>query len=252
MQSKMNLSASLLLTIIASVQASFWPPEVAEKLAEARAAAKASRKLTNAVWWHETQEETVSEKPDNSPRMLKGKKDKKKPKTPKECSVISTRSTFPSSPMPFLKAWNMTESAIGENIVWDQDGVDDSFIAISVSTVVDEGPFINIRENSPFPQPPYYYPQYWSHVFTEVITYGNSTLTTSGTSSFVYALREFEIRPGEFVEMYLPTFSATATITGGTGDFVGAYGELTSLSCSVADYLNDEPCMVEGLLCIPK
>jgi len=258
MQSKMNLSAFLLLTIIASVQASFWPGEWGEELAAKMAAAKASRKLTtaNAVW-HEMLEETVSEKPDNSARMLKGKKDKKKkpkkPKVPKECTVVSAESSFPYTLQDAPEAWNMTESAIGENIVWERYG-DDGF-ATSVSTIVEEGPFIDVGEYKPLPLPPFYFPIYWNQVFTEVLSYGPSTLTSSGTSTHFWELKEIEdpFSGSGMITDWVPNFSATASITGGTGDFAGAYGEIKSLPCNIVDFIfNDVPCMVEGLVCIPK
>jgi len=251
----MNLSAFLLLTIIASVQARFWPGEWGEELAAKMAAAKASRKLTtaNAVW-HEMLEETVSEKPDNSARMLKGKKDKKKkpkkPKVPKECTVVSAESSFPYTLQDAPEAWNMTESAIGENLVWERFG---DGLATSVSTIIEEGPFIDATEYVPIPLPPMYLPMYWNHVFTEVLFYGPSTLTLSGTSTFSYELKEFEEPFYGMRTDWVPNFSATASITGGTGDLAGAYGELKSLPCNIVDYIyNDVPCMVEGLVCIPK
>mmetsp|Transcript_24774 Transcript_24774/g.31156 ORF Transcript_24774/g.31156 Transcript_24774/m.31156 type:complete len:231 (+) Transcript_24774:76-768(+) len=230
----MNRTVFLLLTVLASVQCSVWHQY--EQLAN-------MEKLF---------------KPDSadSERMLKAKKDKKKPKKPKKnCQTISVETSFPDT-LQFLELWNMTESEIGSNIVWTRYlSTDDAFGSItSVSTVIYEDEFIDYNEFYP-EFGPFYMPKAFSGLFTEVLTFDdNSTITTTGVDTFTLEVMDFSYPETDSTETdWIPTFSALGSVTGGTGQFAGAYGEIDSHPCNLVDaVINGIPCEVDINICIAK
>mmetsp|Transcript_24773 Transcript_24773/g.31153 ORF Transcript_24773/g.31153 Transcript_24773/m.31153 type:complete len:252 (+) Transcript_24773:76-831(+) len=251
----MNRTVFLLLTVLASVQCSVWHQY--EQLANMEklfkpGSADSERKLS---FWPPF----PGEEPDESPsgtRMLKAKKDKKKPKKPKKnCQTISVETSFPDT-LQFLELWNMTESEIGSNIVWTRYlSTDDAFGSItSVSTVIYEDEFIDYNEFYP-EFGPFYMPKAFSGLFTEVLTFDdNSTITTTGVDTFTLEVMDFSYPETDSTETdWIPTFSALGSVTGGTGQFAGAYGEIDSHPCNLVDALiNGNACEVDIHICIAK
>jgi len=175
--------------------------------------------------------------------------------------TISRKTVFPLAVNDFPEGWNMTESELGTNQLWlrgfyvDDEPIDSpeavEAIILTVSTIAFESEDFVDYNQFWVPGNQRLFPSAWSGVFTEVLSLTqdpNSTLTLTGTDSWY--LEEDTVFG--FTDMF-PNFSATASVTGGTGQFFGAYGELKSLPCSITDaFVNPLPCVLEGRICMPK